>query len=46
MLEGVPILSIIIMLPLVGAIVTLLLGKHDKYAKWVAAGFYGAALVL
>jgi len=46
MLEGVPILSIIIMLPLVGAIVTLLLGKHDKYAKWVAAGFSGAALVL
>ena len=46
MLEGVPIISIIIMLPLIGAIVTFLLGKHDKYAKWVAAVFSGVALLL
>ena len=46
MLEGVPIISIIILLPLVGAIATLLLGKHEKYAKWVAAGFSGVALLL
>ena len=46
MLENIPIISIIISLPLVGAIATFLLGKNDKYAKWVAAGFSGAALIL
>jgi len=46
MFEGVPIISIIIMLPLIGAIVSLLLGKHEKYAKWVAAVFSGVALLL
>jgi len=46
MTEGLPIISIIILLPLIGAVITLLLGKNDKYAKWVAAGFSGAALVL
>jgi proton-translocating NADH-quinone oxidoreductase chain M len=46
MLEGVPIISIIILLPLIGAISTLLLGKREDYAKWVAAAFSAAALAL
>jgi NADH-quinone oxidoreductase subunit M len=46
MFEGVPIISIIILLPLIGAVATLLLGKYEKYAKWVAAAFSGAALLL
>ncbi len=46
MFEGVPIISIIILLPLIGAIMSFSLGRHDKYAKWVALGFSTAALVL
>ncbi len=46
MLESVPIISIIILLPLVGAVATLLLGRREEYAKYVAAAFSGAALVL
>lgn len=46
MFEGVPVISIIILLPLVGAIATLLLGRHGSHAKWVATAFSGAALVL
>jgi len=46
MLEGIPIISIIILLPLIGAIVALCLGRHEKYAKWVALGFSVASLVL
>jgi len=44
--EEVPIISIIVLLPLVGAIATFLLGRHGGYAKWVASAFSGAALVL
>lgn len=46
MFEGVPIISIIILLPLIGAIVTFSLGKYGKYARWVALAFSAAALVL
>ena len=46
MFEGVPVISIVILLPLIGAIVTFLLGKRESYAKWVATGFSAAALVL
>jgi len=46
MFEGIPIISIIILLPLIGAVITFCLGKNDKYAKWVALGFSVAALVL
>jgi NADH-quinone oxidoreductase subunit M len=46
MLEGVPIISIIILLPLIGAISTFLLGKRESHAKWVAAAFSAAALAL
>lgn len=46
MFEGIPVISIIILLPLLGAVITFLLGKREEYAKWVAAGFSAAALVL
>jgi len=46
LLDGVPIISIIILLPLIGAIATFLLGKREGYAKWVAAAFSAAALAL
>jgi proton-translocating NADH-quinone oxidoreductase chain M len=46
MFEGVPVISIIILLPLIGAVATFLLGKRENYAKWLAASFSAAALVL
>lgn len=46
MFEGVPIISIIILLPLIGSLTTFMLGKRAGYAKWVAAAFSGAALML
>jgi len=46
MFEGIPIISIIILLPLIGAIITFCMGKYDKYAKWVAFGFSLASLIL
>src|SRR4030065_647008 len=47
MFENVPVLSIIILLPLIGAIVTFGLGKrYEKYAKYVALAFSLAALLL
>jgi proton-translocating NADH-quinone oxidoreductase chain M len=46
MFEGIPVISLIILLPLIGAIITFLLGKREKYAKWVAVGFSAAALAL
>ncbi len=39
MFEGIPIISIIILMPMIGAVVTFLLGKQEKYAKYVALGF-------
>ncbi len=46
MFEGFPIISVIILLPLIGAAATFLLGKRAEYAKYVAAIFSAAALVL
>ncbi|MBU0685026.1 MAG: NuoM family protein [Thermoplasmatota archaeon] len=46
MFEGVPIVSIIILMPLIGAACTFLLGRYEKYAKWVALSFSLVALVL
>jgi proton-translocating NADH-quinone oxidoreductase chain M len=46
LLEGVPIISIIILLPLIGAMATFLLGKREGYAKWVATAFSAVALAL
>src|SRR4030042_2518206 len=46
MFGSIPIISIIILLPLMGAIATFCLGRYEKYAKWVALSFSLAALVL
>ncbi|MCJ7606305.1 MAG: NADH-quinone oxidoreductase subunit M, partial [Thermoplasmata archaeon] len=46
MFEGVPILSIIVLLPLVGVMATFMLGRYEKYAKWLALGASAAAFVL
>jgi len=46
MFEGIPMISIIILLPLIGSVITFLLGKRESYAKYVALGFSAAALVL
>ena len=46
MLEGIPILSVIILLPLIGSLITFSLGKREEWAKWVALGFSLVALVL
>ena len=43
----VPILSLLVLLPLIGAVLTLFMGgARTKYAKVVAAVFTAAALVL
>jgi len=46
MMENIPVLSLIILLPLVGAITSFLLGKREHMAKWVALAFSAAAFVL
>ncbi|MEW5747429.1 MAG: NuoM family protein [Candidatus Thermoplasmatota archaeon] len=46
MLEGIPVLSLVIVLPLIGAFVTLGLGRHGKHARVVALAFSAAALAL
>ncbi len=46
MLEGVPIISIIILMPLIGALITFGLGKRGMYARYVALAFSLVALVL
>jgi NADH-quinone oxidoreductase subunit M len=46
MFENVPILSVIILMPLLGAACTFLLGRYEKYARYVALGFSLAALAL
>lgn len=46
MLENVPILSLVILVPLIGAFLTLGLGRHEKYAKVVALAFSTVAFVL
>ena len=46
MLEGVPVLSLVILLPLIGAFVTLGLGRFEKQARVVALAFSTAAFIL
>lgn len=46
MFEGIPIISIILLMPIIGVFATFSLGRYEKYAKWVAFGFSLAALVL
>ncbi|MGB2825692.1 MAG: proton-conducting transporter membrane subunit, partial [Thermoplasmata archaeon] len=46
MLEGIPVLSLIILLPLVGSLIAFSLGKREDLAKWVALGFALAAFIL
>ena len=46
MFEGIPMISIIILMPLIGAVVSFLLGKREQYAKYVALGFSLVSLVL
>lgn len=46
MFEGAPIISIIILLPLIGAVIAFGLGRQSKWPKWVALGFSSAAFVL
>ena len=46
MFENVPVVSIIILLPLIGSFATFLLGNYGKYAKYVALAFTTAAFVL
>ena len=46
MFEGIPIISIIILMPLIGAAITFLLGKREQYAKYVALGFSVVSLIL
>src|SRR4030042_1566634 len=46
MLENIPVLSLTILVPLIGAIAPFLLGKHESYAKYVALAFSGAAFVI
>ncbi len=46
MLEGIPILSLVILVPLVGAFVTFGLGRFEKHARVVALAFSVVALLL
>ena len=46
MFESIPVLSLTILLPLIGAILCFSLGKRADLAKWVALLFSVAALVL
>jgi NADH-quinone oxidoreductase subunit M len=46
MFAGIPIVSIIILLPLIGAVVTFCLGRYEKHAKYVALAFSVVSLVL
>jgi NADH-quinone oxidoreductase subunit M len=46
MFEGIPVLSIVILLPLIGAFLTLGLGRYEKHARIVALAFSTAAFVL
>ncbi|MGQ9587009.1 MAG: complex I subunit 4 family protein [Thermoplasmata archaeon] len=46
MFEGIPIISIIVLLPLIGSMITFGLGRYGKHAKWVALVFSTASLIL
>ncbi len=46
MFEGFPILSLVILVPLVGSLATFMLGRFEKHAKWVALGASTVAFIL
>ena len=46
MMGDIPVLSLIILLPVIGALITFMLGKRESLAKWVALVFSAAAFVL
>jgi NADH-quinone oxidoreductase subunit M len=46
MLENIPILSLLILVPFIGALLTLMLGLSPKSAKYMALVFSGITLVL
>ena len=47
MFENIPILTLLLVIPLIGAIITLMMGRNkQKYAKYVAGFFSGIVLVL
>jgi proton-translocating NADH-quinone oxidoreductase chain M len=46
MFEGFPILSLVILAPLVGSIATFMLGRYERYAKWMALGASAVAFIL
>jgi len=46
MFENIPVISLIILLPLIGAVATFFLGRYERYAKHVALAFSAAAFVL
>lgn len=46
MIESIPVLTLTILLPLVGAMITFLLGKRENLAKWVALTFSAGAFLL
>ena len=46
MLENVPILSLLILIPLIGALITFMLGKHPKASKIVALVFTAVPMAL
>jgi proton-translocating NADH-quinone oxidoreductase chain M len=46
MLENIPILSLLIIIPVIGAVLTFASGTHSKAAKYIALGFSAATLVL
>ena len=46
MFEGIPIISIILLMPIIGSILTFSLGRRESWAKWFALSFSLAALVL
>ena len=47
MFENIPILTLLLVIPLIGAVLTLMMGRNkQKYAKYVAGVFSGIVLVL
>jgi len=46
MFEGVPIISVIILLPLIGSLLTFAAGRRPGLPKWIALAFTTAAFVL
>ena len=46
MMEDIPVLSLIILMPIIGAFASFLLGKREHLAKWVALVFSAGAFIL